>query len=459
MTFNPLAPTQADYRPAQNACKLCAPLGAVLAFKGIEHTLPVLHGSQGCATYIRRYLISHFREPVDVASSSFGENAAVFGGGPNLKLCLDNVTAQYEPAVIGVASTCLSETMGEDVPMHLHEYRAEHGDMPLVPALVSVATPSYRGSHIDGFHAAVRAVVGSVVRDSAAPGEHINLLPGMASPADLRTLKALCADFDLPMIMLPDYSETLDGVQWEAYEKIPRGGTPLAAIERMGAARATLELGYTLADRDSAGQWLADEHQVPCHRLGLPIGVNETDRLFRTLEGVSGNPTPAQYIQARGRLIDAYVDGHKYVSGQCAAIYGEADLVIGLAAFLSEIGIVPVLCATGEKYVNLADKLRVACPDADFSQSTVLEGADFVQIDESAVDLAPDLLIGNSKGAPTARQCGATLIRVGFPVHDRFGGSRLQVFGYAGTQTLFDRVVNALIERKEADLGRDCAYL
>ena len=445
-----------DYRPAQNACKLCSPLGAVLAFKGIEHTLPVLHGSQGCATYIRRYLISHFREPVDVASSSFGENAAVFGGGPNLKLCLDNVTAQYEPALIGVASTCLSETMGEDVPMHLHEYRAQRAD---VPELVPVATPSYRGSHIDGFHAALRAVVGAVVREPAAPGEHINLLPGMASPADLRYLKALWADFDLPLIMLPDYSETLDGVQWEAYEKIPRGGTPLAAIERMSAARATLELGHTLADRDSAGQWLADTHQVPCHRLGLPTGVNETDRLFRVLEDLSGNPTPARYAAARGRLVDAYVDGHKYVSGKRAAIYGEADLVIGLAAFLTEIGIAPVLCATGERQVHLADRLRAVCPDADFAQSTVLEGADFVQITDAALGLKPDLLIGNSKGAPTARQCDAPLIRVGFPVHDRFGGSRLRVFGYEGTQALFDRVVNALIERKETDLGRDCAYL
>jgi nitrogenase molybdenum-iron protein alpha/beta subunit len=51
----------------QNACKLCAPLGAALVFKGIRGAVPLLHGSQGCSTYIRRYLISHFREPVDIA--------------------------------------------------------------------------------------------------------------------------------------------------------------------------------------------------------------------------------------------------------------------------------------------------------------------------------------------------------------------------------------------------------
>jgi nitrogenase molybdenum-iron protein alpha/beta subunit len=67
----------ANFTAARNTCKLCPPLGASLAFRGIEKAIPLLHGSQGCATYIRRYLISHFKEPVDIASSSFGEMATV----------------------------------------------------------------------------------------------------------------------------------------------------------------------------------------------------------------------------------------------------------------------------------------------------------------------------------------------------------------------------------------------
>jgi nitrogenase molybdenum-iron protein NifN len=38
----------------QNACKLCAPLGACIALRGIEGCIPLIHGSQGCSTYIRR---------------------------------------------------------------------------------------------------------------------------------------------------------------------------------------------------------------------------------------------------------------------------------------------------------------------------------------------------------------------------------------------------------------------
>ena len=109
--------------------------------------MPLLHGSQGCATYIRRYLISHFREPVDIASTNFSEDSAIFGGRKNLHTALDNVGRQYRPALIGIATTCLSETMGENMPMLLGEYGAEARDLPPAterPALVHVATPASR---------------------------------------------------------------------------------------------------------------------------------------------------------------------------------------------------------------------------------------------------------------------------------------------------------------------------
>ena len=77
-------PKKPNYISTTNACKLCTPLGACLAFKGIEGAVPYLHGSQGCATYMRRYIISHYNEPIDIASSSLSEKHAVYGGGPNL---------------------------------------------------------------------------------------------------------------------------------------------------------------------------------------------------------------------------------------------------------------------------------------------------------------------------------------------------------------------------------------
>ena len=35
------------------------------------------------------------------------------------------------------------------------------------------------------------------------------------------------------------------------------------------------------------------------------------------------------------------MDGHKYLFGKRAVVYGEEDLVVGLASLLNEIGVVP----------------------------------------------------------------------------------------------------------------------
>ena len=172
----------------RNACKLCTPLGACLVFRGIRGAIPFLHGSQGCSTYIRRYLISHFREPMDIAASNFSEDTAVFGGEKNLQAGMANVTRQYKPEMIGLATTCLSETIGEDMPALVQGCREKIDGLPPV---VHVSTASYRGSHIDGFHDAVSALVDQLATE-ALPHAGLNLLPGMVSTADLRHLRELC---------------------------------------------------------------------------------------------------------------------------------------------------------------------------------------------------------------------------------------------------------------------------
>lgn len=435
---------ESTFTATRNACKLCSPLGACMVFRGIEHSMPLLHGSQGCSTYIRRYVISHFKEPMDVASSNFSESTAIFGGGDNLRLAIDNVIRQYNPALIGVATTCLSETIGDDVPRMLQQYLKTN---PNAPLLVHASTPSYSGTHMDGFYAAVRAVVAALAE--GGPREHhVNVLPGFVSAADLRHLEEILDDFALPHVLLPDYSETLDGPTWSEYEPLARGGTPLSAIRSMGRAQATFEFGRTLDPNQGAGPLLHERFGVALHRLGLPIGVHETDRFMDLLSSASGRSIPAKYQLERGRLIDSYVDGHKYLFGKRAIVYGEEDLVVGLVALLAEIGVVPVLCATGGESGHFADAIRAAAPDLS-PQAKIRQGVDFAEIADDAERLAPDLLIGNSKGYSIARKLDVPLVRMGFPLHDRFGGHRLLHLGYRGTQQLFDRIVNALLEYKQ----------
>ncbi len=433
----------------RNACKLCAPLGASFAYLGIEGCIPLLHGSQGCSTYIRRYGISHFREPIDIASSNFTESAAIFGGELNLGKALDNVSRQYEPKAIGVASTCLSETIGENVPMYLTRYKSERERLAATavttgesPAIFYASTPSYAGTHMEGFHAAVRAAVSTMVpagedpapaAGDAAAKARINVLSGFVSTEDLRELHAILTSFGTAYTLLPDYSETLDGVSWEEYRKHPEGGTPLDSIRAMGRASRTLGLGTSVTPDRDAGVWLDEKRGVPLSRIPLPIGVENTDRFFALLSEATGTPVPESWVRARGRLVDAYIDGHKYVAGKKAILYGEDDLVEGIGSLLAEIGIKVVL--TGG-------------PEADFA--TMLE---------QAKGLGADLAIGNGKGLFLARGLGIPLVRCGFPIHDRIGGQRILHLGYRGTLNLFDLVCNAIMEAKQNAAGIGYTYI
>jgi nitrogenase molybdenum-iron protein NifN len=413
-----------------------------LAFRGIEGAIAFLHGSQGCSTYIRRYMISHFKEPIDIACSNFAEATTVFGGRDNLQRGLENVIRQYDPKVIGIATTCLAETIGEDVAYHLREIR-KAATSPL-PEIVHVGTPSYAGTHAEGFHAAIRAIVAAFA--TSGPRENVvNLLPGIVSPADLRYLKSIVRGFGVEPIVVSDYSDTLDGPTWSEYQRIPQGGTPLADIRRMGRALATIEFGSTSDPAKTAGALLQEQFGVPNLSLPQPIGVVQTDRFFDALTTITGHPSTSEATGERGRLVDAYVDAHKYVFGKRAVVYGEQDLVVAMASFLMEIGVDPVLCGSGAR----TGKLRARIEELDSASDqevAVIEGVDFIEMEDHAATLDPDLIVGNSKGFTMSRKIGVPLVRVGFPIHDRIDGARILHVGYRGAQQLFDRIANAMIE-------------
>jgi nitrogenase molybdenum-iron protein NifN len=452
-----ITPTSTSFASTRNACKLCAPLGASVVFKGIKNCLPVIHGAQGCATYIRRYMISHYKEPVDIASTNFSEATTIFGGSKNLNSAIDNIIRQYHPRVIGIASACLSETIGEDIPKMIHEYQKTNEGKQL-PILIHASTPSYEGSHIDGFHEAVLATVTALAESKYPDNRGINIFPGFISPEDIRHLKEILFDFGLDYVLFPDYSDTLDNPNWSEYQIIPEGGTSIEDLRRTGSSKESIEFGYVLnkgktnnrsgKTNSTAAGWLEQTFNIPVKRLGLPIGIKETDRFFKALEELSGRKTPKNQNRLRGRLIDAYVDGHKYLFGKRAIVFGEEDLVIGIVSFLEEIGIETVLVASGGESGFLRKEIEQIT--GDHSKNIIaINGMDFETINEMAEELRPDLMIGNSKGYYIARRLGIPHIRIGFPVHDRIGGQRLLHLCYEGTLRLFDQITNALIEYKQ----------
>ncbi len=444
--------------PTTNACALCMPLGACLAFRGIEGCVPFLHGSQGCATYIRRYLISHFREPMDIASSSFGEHAVVFGGQASLSEGLLNVIGQYRPALIGVATTCLAETIGDDLGMLLRTFRAKHASMEGFPVIVPVSTPSYAGTHGEGFWRAARAAAEALAERTARDSDLVAICPGMVSPADFRHLRDLLLAYHMRFVLFPDYAETLDGPSWDGHIQLPPGGTPLRAMRRLGDCGTLLTFTTCMPPEAQPGGALARWGDIRRVNLPLPVGVAATDRLLALFGEWAGCSMPAELKAERGRLIDAYVDAHKITAGRRVAVFGEPDFVVGLTAFLREVGMLPVLCAAGGPAPLFEAALRAAVPDLP-PDARVAADLDFADIEAAVETLKPDLLVGTSKGYGLSRRLGIPLLRAGFPIHDRIGGPRMLHVGYRGAQRLFDTLCNLLLDRDQNRSAVGYAYM
>lgn len=452
-TTSVISSKSSGFVSTRNACKLCSPLGGSIAFRGVEGCVPLVHGSQGCATYIRRYLISHFREPIDIASTNFTEDTTVFGGAMNLKTALANITEQYQPSLIGVCTTCLSETIGEDVPQMLRIVEMDADRPSGAPSLVAASTPSYQGTHINGFREAVYSLVRRFSYKPFLPENQnsINLFPGLWSPADLRHLKEIVSSFGIRYTLLPDYSDTLDNPVWNDYKRIPSGGTTLQDIRNMGGALTSIDFGGAegagaVKGHHSGAAFLEEEFGVGRQVMASPLGIDLTDQLMEFLSQVSGQSIPEAYTAERGRLVDAYVDGHKYVFGKRVVVYGDEDLVAGLTSFLNEIGMKVVMAASGTEKGSMRRALARVTNDESLP---VMADADFEEIKAFCLEEKPDLIIGNSKGYNLAREAGIPLIRVGFPVHDRIGAQRILHIGYRGAQNLFDIIVNILLEQKQ----------
>lgn len=428
----------------ENQCQMCMPLGGVVAFKGIENAMVLVHGSQGCSTYMRLTNVEHYNEPVDIASTALNEKQTIYGGEANLRRALDNVLRVYQPGVIGIMTTCLAETMGEDLERLVATYKSDRAIRGV--DIIPVSTPSYGGSHTEGFWAATRQAVAYYARPTEAH-RRINVIVPHISPADIREIKRILGLMDIEYTLIPDYSMALDRPYGGRYQKIPPGGTGTEEIARMPGAPATIQFGPTCPDSLSPGLFLQQKFGVPLINLPLPIGLANTDRFVEVLQEQSGRPVPEEIALERGWLLDGMADSHKFNADGRPVVYGEPELVYAFASVCAENGAFPRVVASGTGTGRLAGLLHELFIDAD-EPPVLLEEADFAAIDEAAVRTGVTIAVGHSGGKVLTERRGIPLVRVGFPIHDRVGGQRILSAGYAGTLAFLDRFTNALLEKK-----------
>ncbi|HVI96422.1 MAG TPA: bifunctional nitrogenase iron-molybdenum cofactor biosynthesis protein NifEN, partial [Anaeromyxobacter sp.] len=378
-------------------------LGATLAYLGVDRMLGLLHGAQGCSTFIRLQLSRHFKESIALNSTAMSEDAAIFGGWENLKRGLTRVVEKFRPGVVGVMTSGLTETMGDDVRSAIVQFRAERPDLAGVP-VVWASTPDYCGSLQEGYAAAVEAIVGTLAESGEPIPGQVTLLPGAhLTPADVEEVKAFIESFGLTALTVPDIANALDGHIDEDVSPLSTGGVAVEDVRRAGRSVATIYVGDSLA---RAALGLRRSFGIPAYGFTSLTGLAEVDRLAATLSAVSGRAVPETQRRWRSRLMDALVDSHYQFGRKKVALALEADHLKGMTRFLAGMGceIQAAIAATRTRGLDGLPSERVFVGDLED-----LEGA----------AAGADLLVASSNGRQAAAKLGVKAhLRTGYPVFD-----------------------------------------
>ncbi|GAB6152629.1 nitrogenase iron-molybdenum cofactor biosynthesis protein NifN [Desulfosporosinus burensis] len=414
-------------------------LGATLAYLGVNGLLALLHGSQGCSSFIRLQLSRHYKEPIPLNSTALLEDSVIFGGWEHLKKGIAVAADKYRPQIIGVMSTGLTETFGDDMASALSSLRSERPDLVDLPVVLA-STPDYIGSMQEGYQRTVEALITTLTGHSAKtkeqfgsssgssldedPALSITLLPGChLTPGDVDELKEIVMEFGFRPITIPDLSISLDGHAELEAAPVVQGGTLLEDFQRVANSKACLSFGLSM---EKAGEIVKQTYEIPHFNFPAITGLAATDTFILTLAKISGKPIPAKLLRQRSRLLDTLADFHDQLGGLKIAIALEMDLLYSLASCLVEVGAeLSVALAASQAGIHT---LSLPIP---------IEVGDLETLEERAGQST--LIIANSNGRQAAGLLKLPHLRAGLPVFDRVGYPQKSWIGYQGTQQfLFD---------------------
>ncbi len=416
-----------------NPLKMSQPIGAALAFMGLRRTMPLLHGSQGCTSFGLVLFVRHFREAIPMQTTAMSEVATVLGGFDNVEQAIVNIANRTKPEIIGICSTGVTETKGDDVEGYLRIIRAQHPELDNI-ALVFVSTPDFKDAFQDGWSKAVAKIVEELV-DTPSIGTprdkiRINVLPGChLTPGDIDELRDIFEGFGLKPFFLPDLSGSLDGHIPDDFTPTTIGGIGIEEVAAMGSASWTIAIGEQMRP---AAEAMRRKTGVPFVLFERLVGLSPNDKLMKLLSDISGRPVPMKYRRQRGQLVDAMLDGHFHIGGRKIAIGAEPDLLFDVASMLTEMG-AQVMAAVTTTQSPVLDRVPT---------EEVLIG-DLEDLESRAEDC--ELLITHAHGRQAAERLHIPFYRLGMPIFDRLGAAHQTIVGYRGSRNLIFETGNLVI--------------
>ncbi|TIS17432.1 MAG: nitrogenase iron-molybdenum cofactor biosynthesis protein NifN, partial [Mesorhizobium sp.] len=164
---------------AVNPLKSSQPLGAAFAFLGVDGAMPLFHGSQGCTSFALVLFVRHFKEAIPLQTTAMDEVATILGAADHLEEAILNLKNRTKPTLIGVCTTALVETRGEDCAGDIANIMRKRTQQLAGTEVVLANTPDFDGAIEEGWAKAVTAMIEGITRsgERARHPKKIAILP------------------------------------------------------------------------------------------------------------------------------------------------------------------------------------------------------------------------------------------------------------------------------------------
>jgi Nitrogenase molybdenum-iron protein, alpha and beta chains len=284
----------------------------------------------------------------------------------------------------------------------------------------------------------------------------LNIFTGWVNPGDVSEIKHILSEMQVDANILMD-TETFDAPIMPDKSAFAYGNTTIEEIA--DSANAVGSIALSRYEGANAAKYLKDKFGVPSIVTPTPIGINNTDIFLENISKLTGKPIPESLVIERGKAIDAIVDlAHMFFANKKVAIFGNPDLVFGLAQFCLECELEPVLLLLGDdNTLYKIDPRLEALKEKANCEIKAIWNADLWELESRIKDksLDVDLILGHSKGRYIAIDNNIPMVRVGFPTFDRAGLWKYPVIGYKGAEWLAETIANTIFASMESKHERE----
>lgn len=414
-------------------CK-CGLWGAVQAVAEIEGVLPIIHGPIGCSFLITCNFSQSYGKEITLFSTDVGYEDVIYGARDRLKEGIIKADNLYKPEVILVLSSCVSDTIGEDI-----EGIVGASQPHVASKLLAIACGGYKMKEPEAFSKTLCLMTSLMEDRDKDEGKSINLLgftgAGLYGRANLQEVRRLLAKCSVEVRL------ALAGeAKMEDIKKAPSVDLNVVVSESRGLNMAKI---------------MEEKFGIPYIVKELPVGFDTT---YQWLLDVTKNLGLEKEKEINEEKKEAektlLVNSRRYFTWYGttfnnleAAILGEFDYVHPLIQFLcEELGlkarIVGLDNASEKETVRLKEKLS----SLEY-QSHILLNPSLPQLEKLFQEVPIDIIFGSSLHSFVAKRAygkPVPVVKVSHPIYDEIRMLPVPIIGFNGALALCEMTLNKI---------------